>query len=243
MACTHSSSSSSSGPSTLELAFGIGLILFGVVLTLDVMGVEDVTRLLRVWPAALVLAGVTGLSRSRDSAARLWAWAWIVTGAWLLLRNFGLTRVGFWDLVWPIALTALGVKLGLDAWRRQSGHDAAPRVSPHASHLVAIFGGSRRQVQEHPFLGASMTACFGGCELDLRHSDIPAGGEAVIELFALFGGHEIKVPEHWDVVLEATPIAAGVEDKRSRRYATPNPTRPRVVVKGMLVFSGLTLRD
>jgi hypothetical protein len=241
MACTHSPARTHN---TLELAFGVSLVIFGAVLTLDVLGVGDVMRLLRIWPVALVVAGVAGLSRASDSGSRLWSWAWIVIGGWLLLRTFGLTRIGFWELVWPVAIIALGVKLGLDAWRRPSKDAAAPDpVASNASHLVAIFGGSKRQVQERPFLGASMTACLGGCELDLRHSDIPPGGEAVIELFALLGGHEIRIPDHWAVVSQVTSIGAGLDDKRGIAIPAAAATAPpRLIVRGVLILSGVTIQ-
>jgi hypothetical protein len=227
---------------TLELAFGVALVIFGVVLTLDALGVGEVTRLLRIWPAALVLAGVVALGRARDRGARLWAWAWIVIGGWLLLRSYGLTRVGFWELVWPVALIAVGVKLGLDAWRRPPADGASLSALPSAaSHLIAILGGSKRQVQERPFLGASMTACLGGCELDLRHAHIAPGDQAVVEVFALLGGHEIRVPEHWAVVSQITPVAASIEDKRGVNVAAES-TAPTLVLRGLLIMSGLTLR-
>jgi hypothetical protein len=240
MSCTHPARRQQN---TLELAFGTALIIFGVVLTLELVGVGHLATALRIWPVALVVAGVTGLGRARDRGARLWAWAWILIGTWLLLRNFGLTRVGFWELFWPIAIVALGVKLGLDAWRRPDSGTAGPsRVAANASHLVAIFGGSKRQVQERPFAGASLTACLGGCELDLRHSDIAPGAEAVIEVFGLLSGHEIRVPDHWTVVFEVTPIGATVEDKRGIALEPSSATRPRLIVRGVLILSGLTIQ-
>ena len=51
---------------------------------------------------------------------------------------------------------------------------------------------------------------MGGCEIDLRHASID--GEAVIDIFALWGGVELRVPPDWTVVSRVTPILGGVDD-------------------------------
>ena len=48
------------------------------------------------------------------------------------------------------------------------------------------------------FRGADLIAVMGGCEIDLRQAAI--NGEAVIDVFCMWGGIEIRVPEDWTVV-------------------------------------------
>ena len=64
-----------------------------------------------------------------------------------------------------------------------------------------------------PFRGGEMTAFMGGCELDLRQAEMAPGEDATIDVFAVMGGHEIRVPETWAVVTKAVPIMGGVEDR------------------------------
>ncbi len=225
---------------SLQLVYGVAITLVGAALTLASLGFTDTGAVLRFWPAALVVAGGVGVARAIDGPGRVWSWFWVLIGTWLLARTAGQSQVGFWDLVWPMALVGLGVKLWIDAMRRPES-TPTPRapLGSSASHLTSILAGSTRVVQEPVFPGASMTTVLGNCTLDLHHSGPPAGGEAVIEVFALLGAHDIIVPEGWTVVSEVTSVGANVDDQRSSfagRTVIPGDTRPRVIIRGVLIL-------
>ena len=245
MCATHSRDGSES--SSVQLVYGVAVTLIGVALTLGSFGLADTRVILRLWPAALIVAGGVAVARATDGSARVWGWFWIVVGTWLLARTSGQSQVGFWDLVWSTALIGLGVKLWLDAIkRRDTTPTPTPKLDASASHLTAILAGSTRVVQEPSFPGASMTTVLGNCTLDLHHSGPPAGGEAVIEVFALLGAHDIVVPEGWTVVSDVTSVGASVDDQRGSfagRTVVEGDPRPRLIVRGMLILSGLTIKQ
>jgi predicted membrane protein len=230
-----------------QLAYGIVVTIAGVILTLASFGLADPTLVFRVWPLIFIIAGAVKVVRSHDGRST-GGWILIVIGMWLLLRTTGQTELSFWDLLWPMVLIGVGVKLWMEATRQQRGVPRAARHQPlgtSASHLTAILAGSTRVVQEPAFPGASMTTVLGNCTLDLRHSGPPAGGEATIEVFALLGAHDIIVPEGWTVVSEATSVGASVDDQRSSfagRTMVDGDARPRVVIRGMLILSGMTIK-
>jgi len=246
-------------PPSLQLAVGLLFTLLGAILTLDAIDLMDASRALRLWPLAVVGAGAIGLSRARGDDARVRAWIWMAVGGLLLVTSMGWSRAGFWDLFWPIVLVVVGVKLGLRALRpaptpapsadttASPGADARPSAWSNGSHLIALLGESKRTVQDRPFLGASMTAVLGSCVLDLRQAEIPRGHSAAIDLAAVLAGHEIIVPAGWIVESRVTPIAGSVEDGRSPAYRpAPGPDAdgaPRLILRGFVLFSGLTIRD
>ena len=53
---------------------------------------------------------------------------------------------------------------------------------------------------------------MGGIEMDLRPAST-ATGDAVIDVFVMWGGIEITVPPDWAVVNHILPIMGGVVDK------------------------------
>jgi hypothetical protein len=76
----------------------------------------------------------------------------------------------------------------------------------------------------------------------LRQASIAPGTEAVIDVFAFWGGIEIKVPEDWIVINRVMPLMGGVDDKTR----TPNPTPPvekRLVISGIVVMGGVGLKN
>ena len=68
---------------------------------------------------------------------------------------------------------------------------------------MAILGGVNRGNNSRDFRGGDLTAIIGGCEIDLRQAAI--NGEAAIDMFAMWGGIEMKVPEDWAVASRVTP--------------------------------------
>ena len=83
-----------------------------------------------------------------------------------------------------------------------------------------------------------MTAFMGGCAIDLRQAAIH--GEAVIDVFAMWGGIEISVPDTWTVIDRVTPIMGGVEDSTR---APGNPQGHTLIVRGVVVMGGIEIKN
>jgi hypothetical protein len=102
--------------------------------------------------------------------------------------------------------------------------------------IAAVLGGFERRLATPDFRGGEITAVMGGCALDLRESSIVK--EAVINVFVIWGGINIKVPPDWTVVLNGTPIMGGFSEKT---LSVPDRGK-RLVITGYAIMGGVEVR-
>lgn len=230
-----------------QLIFGLIVIVVGVLFTLDNLGIVQAERYVRYWPVALIAIGVVKIWQSRDGlGGTLAGFVFFTAGVWLLLEELALLRVSFFDL-WPLLLVFLGAYL---VWQGMTGRQreaAAPvdedvpagnTPGEETMNVVAVLGGVSRGSNSRAFRGANLTAIMGGCEIDLRHAAIH--GEAVIDVFAMWGGIEIRVPEEWTVESRVTPVLGGVDDKTR---PPQNATAHRLILRGMAIMGGVEVKN
>jgi predicted membrane protein len=130
----------SRNPITPKFIIGVCLVLMGVVLALDQVGVVQANHLLRFWPAALIIVGLVMLQRGeRHSALR--ALVLIVVGGWLLANTLGLVSLDLWEFIWPLLLVFIGARIMMG--NRGSGPGTPdPSAAPGALPGTPGFGGS-----------------------------------------------------------------------------------------------------
>jgi Domain of unknown function (DUF1707)/Cell wall-active antibiotics response 4TMS YvqF len=110
--------------------------------------------------------------------------------------------------------------------------------SEEPSKLIAIFSGVDRNGKWRVRKRNQVLALFGGVNLDLREA-VFEGATIEVSTFCCFGGLDIKVPEGMDVRNEVAGIFGGTEVKD---VGDPIPGAPTVVVKGLTLFGGVTVR-
>jgi predicted membrane protein len=106
---------------------------------------------------------------------------------------------------------------------------------------TAIFGGGNRVIKSDNFKGGFITCIFGGMELDLTDCKL-AEGEVVLDVTALFGGAEIRVPKEWDVRNLGTPIFGGFSIKNRKYMSYELQQNACLVVKGTAIFGGVEIK-
>lgn len=220
---------------TPGLVFGVALLVFGVLLTLDNMDVIDARAYWKYWPAAVILGG---LLKMGERGGRLAGLVWAAIGVWLLLGNLRLVPLRFWDL-WPGVIFFI---IGLALVRRALRGPGEGASSDETINMFAMMGGSKRVSHSPSFRGASVVAIMGGCELDLTNAS-PADGEAVVDAFAMMGGVEITVGTDWKVVIEGVPVMGAIEDNTQPPSDPSAPLTKRLVIRGAALMGAVEVKS
>jgi len=225
------------GP-TAQVVFGLFIVVLGVLFTLDNLDLLDARDYLRFWPSVLIVVGLLKLYHARRIGQGLVSGLiFIGIGTWMLLNGILYFTVNVRDAL-PLVLVALG---GYMVWRGFGGQRrGVPNDGQSSFSALAIMGGVARRSSSPAFAGADLTAVMGGCEIDLRQASIPPGGEAVIDVFAFWGGIDIKVPQDWTVITQAMPLMGGIDDK-SR--APQGAATKRLLLRGIVVMGGVTIKN
>jgi predicted membrane protein len=224
--------------STTRLWVGIAVIVVGILAGLDNLLPEH--NLIRLWPVVLIIMGIARISKRGEEKGISGA-ILILAGIFLLTVFFGNANVV--ETIWPFFIVALGVFMVTKALRRNRG--VPPDLAAHDAFIssTAIFGGSKRRVTQTDFKGGELTAIFGGFELDLRQAALE-GNQVRVDVFVLFGGGEIKIPQDWAVTMKGSAIMGAFEDK-TLHMPVSGDGGPRVhlVITGMVLFGGLTVMN
>jgi predicted membrane protein len=220
---------------TPQLVFGLCIVIVGVLFTLDNMGIVYAEDYLRYWPAGLVAIGLVKLWQARTGQCGVFGgFMFVGIGMLLLLDALDMVHIRIGQL-WPMLLVFFGASM---VWRGL--HGTRPRSADSADTIsgIAILGGVKRGTNSRTFKGGDLTAIMGGCEIDLRQAAID--GEAAIELFAMWGGIELRVPEDWTIVNRVVPLLGGVEDKT---HPPPGMTAHRLVLRGFAIMGGVEVKN
>jgi predicted membrane protein len=222
-------------PIAPQLVMGVLIVVVGLLFTLENLGFADTEEYLRYWPVGLIAVGL--LQLWQGSGCRLVSGSiFMFAGVWLLLQGMGIVTVSLWNL-WPMLLVLAGASM---VWRGMSvrGGERAIGDTHSTVSAMAVLSGVNRGNTSKTFRGGDITAVLGGCQIDLRQATIE--GEAVIDVFAMWGGIEIKVPENWSVSGRVTPVLGGYEDKtRPLR----DGTNQRLLVRGLVIMGGVEIKN
>ena len=213
---------------------GIVLTTVGLAFLLDNLGLVDSWAILRFWPVILLVVGLRNLVDARDRGSAVSGTLLAAAGALLLLNSLDLIDVDLGDL-WPLILIAVGVRALINVMSDSKG---LTEVSESEEAAAAFLGAVVRRNRSSDFRGGSASAFMGGVDLDLREADI-ADGRAVIHVFAMMGGVDIRVPEDWTVEVGVTSLMGGVEDKTRG----PAAASKRLVLKGTAFMGGIEIRN
>lgn len=202
------------------IVFAVGMVFllsnFGIIR-------GDIWRFL--WPAVLIMIGLGMLAKAID-------------------RNVG-GPYGGTGPASAAAAKAMGDRIRdkivndiHSGWQQSSGSS----TSADQINEWAVFGGTRRRVESKDFQGGEAFSMFGGVYVDLRNA-ASTRDEVYIEANSIFGGVEIRVPETWTVTVKGAGIFGGYEDKTLDAQVAPSAKQTHLIVNGVAIFGGVTVRN
>ena len=115
---------------------------------------------------------------------------------------------------------------------------ASAEPSEEHDSIVAFFGGAVRKGLWEPAERITVNAIFGGAELDFREAEM-LEGVTEVQVFALFGGVEIKVPNDIDVECSGSGIFGGFSHHAQR---SDEEAAPLLRIRGTAVFGGVEVK-
>lgn len=214
---------------------GLVLIVAGVLFLLDLWDYADAGKIIGTWwPVVIMGFGIMALLSSARSLIA--AGILMALGAILLIANLGLIPLSAGELFLPLLLIAIGGGILFIRSGRQAGGDQQNSITGFAA-----FGGQEIVSRAESLRGGTLTALFGGVNLDLRQATIDPEG-AGIETFAAFGGIEITVPPGWRVTVSGMPLFGAFEDKIDRATELL-PDAPTVRISGVAMFGGVEVKQ
>jgi len=226
---------------TSQMVLGLLVIFFGLLFLLDNLNILDLHRAVSFWPMVFIIAGTVKLCDTQTRGGQLVGAGLAGLGVLMILDRMDIIDFNIRTL-WPLFLIGAGGFVLYKAFEARRAGPAVPldKDGGPGSDVVdvaAILGGFERRVSTQNFRGGEITAVMGGCSLDMRTASIQ--GEAVINVFAFWGGVTIKCPPDWTVVLQGTPIMGGFEEKT----VTPPDGSKRLVVRGYAIMGGVEVRN
>ena len=225
------------------IIFGGLIVAIGLFLLLDNLHIIRARDVWQFWPLILVAFGLARIVESRSPARLLWGGLIAGVGALLFLDNLDLLPPFLdFNVIWPVILIAFGGSMLFRAVERRKYLEGVSAIEDTGGNWVAIFSGGKRRIDSGEFRHADVLAVFGGFQVDLRGASIPAE-EAVIDVNALFGGVEIRVPETWTVLPKCIGVFGGIDDKTIPPKLEPGAKVQRLVITGAAVFGGVSIRN
>ena len=103
---------------------------------------------------------------------------------------------------------------------------------------IACLGGAVRKGDWEPPETLVAVACMGGVELDFRHAAL-LEGTTEVQVFALMGGVDIKVPDDIDVEVSGFGFMGGFDHVSQH---VPEPGRPLLRIKGIAIMGGCSVK-
>ncbi|MDO4978657.1 MAG: LiaF-related protein [Candidatus Saccharibacteria bacterium] len=199
-----------------RVLWGLVFIALGVIFILKATNVITGDIFFKGWWTLLIIVpSIISLFDFTDKDGKFLNAFLIVLGVVMLLASQDVIAwEDMWKILAPSALVLIGlsillstiigssVKKKIDKANLANGKDGAS--------YTAIFSGQEEKYPKGEFKGCSVSAVFGGIDLDL--SNVTVSDVAIINASAVFGGVSICVPKGMKVQYTSNSLFGGVSN-------------------------------
>lgn len=225
-----------------KLALGLVFIVAGFLFLLNKLNFipYHVADHLFSWQMLLIAIGAVSIAGHKRNFA---GWIMIGVGGFFLLTDIVTIPATFRDIFWPMLIILIGLVIilrrpieGSGSFIKKHGHRNST-ISDNESTFedVTIFGGNKKNYQLKNLRMGKVVAVFGGSEIDLRNCQLSEDG-AVLEVFNMFGGSTLILPEDWVVKSDIVAIFGGFDESK-KPIGNINDNKV-LYVKGLAIFGG-----
>lgn len=228
-----------------KLVAGALLIFAGALLFLDSFDLVDFPIKYYIFSWKTLLIGI-GLIIIASKEHKVPGYILIGLGCIFWLPSIVDVDIRLHQVFWPLILIGIGLAIitRRGKHRGQRWHaGASPGEGSGTDYLddLSLFGGGQRMVSSKNFKGGHVTAIFGGSEISLKEAEM-VGEICIIDVFTMFGGTKLIVPQHWNVKSDALSIFGGLSDKRIVR-PTDQDENKTLLIKGLVLFGGVEIKS
>lgn len=224
-----------------RILLGAFILIIGVLSLVDNLNIFNTRSLLQFWPTVFIVLGALKIVQAKNNSGYLIGGTLITAGIVMTLNRLGFISFNMRDF-WPVFLIIGGLliifKDRIKNTREMTGSNAlSSSGSDSKIDVVAVMSGNQGKISSPDFRGGEITAIMGGVELDLRAASIET--EAVLNVFAVWGGIVLKVPNDWTIINNGIAIMGGIDDKSVPAMSSGK----RLVITGYAIMGGVEIKN
>ena len=221
---------------TFGIIVGALLIAVGVLFALDSLNLMKLNISFDGWWTVFIIApSLYGLVTNKDKSGNLIV---LAIGVYLLLAARGIIDYGMlWKLFVPTIIVVIGIKFIVRAVRGDD--DSAENTADDADDgCHAVFGAETRNYSGCDIKATNVCAVFGGAKCNF--TDVRFDKNSKINLFCIFGGADLMVPDYVEVKLNSVCLFGGISDKRNTNRNVEKTAT--LTIDGLCLFGGADIK-
>lgn len=223
-----------------NILWGIVLVAIGVILGLNALNITSLKIFFKGWWTLFIIVPCfIDLLTSKNKTGNLIG---LIIGVLLLLSCQKIIEFKIvWKLTLPIIIIIVGLSCIFKNAIRSKVNQKIDEINKKNNNIekkeyASTFSGQKLNFASDKFEGCSLSAVFGGLELDLRNSIIKE--DVVINASSVFGGITIFTPENVNIKVVSNSIFGGVGNKK----ASSEKAKVTIYINAKCLFGGVDIK-